>query len=263
MSGSSRRVLHLLRPPRVRPPLGAALAALTLVLCGLPASAEPASAEPASAEPASAGPAGAYDHQRCGNTSGRVLLTLDDWPYDHVERAVETGAYLEERGIRAAFFLINEYASQQPQVARTLRRQGHWVGNHTYSHPHLTTLPEAEARKEIRDGVRSTLLRPPFGDYGPRETRIAASLGYRVCTWTVDTLDWENSGGRFPDVATLRARVRDAPAGDKRGGVVLGHLFTNFPDALPGIVDDLRAQGYALCRNTGPTGPVIRDPLRC
>lgn len=256
MSGSSRRVLHLprpLRPPRVRPALGAALAALTLVLCGLPASAGPASAEPAAA----------YDHRRCGNTSGRVLLTLDDWPYDRVERAVETGAYLEERGIRAAFFLINEYASQHPQVARTLRRQGHWVGNHTYSHPHLTTLPEAEARGEIRDGVRSTLLRPPFGDYGPRETRIAASLGYRVCTWTVDTLDWENSGGRFPDVATLRARVRDAPAEDKRGGVVLGHLFSNFPDALPGIVDDLRDQGYALCRNTGPTGPVIRDPLRC
>ncbi|MFC5147810.1 polysaccharide deacetylase family protein [Streptomyces aureoversilis] len=251
MSGSSRRVLRLprpFRPSRVRPPLVAALAVLTLLPYG---------------PPASAGPAAAYDHQRCGNTSGRVLLTLDDWPYDHAERAVKTGAYLEEKGIRAAFFLINQYASQAPQVVRTLRRQGHWVGNHTYSHPHLTNLPEAEARKEIRDGVRSTLLRPPFGDYGPRETRIAASLGYRVCTWTVDTRDWENSGGGHPDVATLRARVRDAPAEDKRGGVVLGHLFSNFPDALPGIVDDLRTQGYALCRNTGPTGPVIGDPLRC
>ncbi|GGX97597.1 polysaccharide deacetylase family protein [Streptomyces hiroshimensis] len=260
MPGSSRRVPRLLhslrllpspRPLRARSPLAAALASLTLVLCGLPASAS------------AAGPAAAYDHQRCGNTSGRVLLTLDDWAFDRPERAVETGVYLRGRGIRAAFFLINQYASQQPQVAETLRRQGHWVGNHTYSHPHLTKLGEDEVGREIRDGVRSTLFRPPFGDYGPRETRIAAGLGYRVCTWTVDTLDWDDADGRFPDVATLRARVRNAPAEDKRGGVVLGHLFSNFPDALPGIVDDLRAQGYALCRNTGPTGPVIGDPLRC
>ncbi|MGK5733551.1 polysaccharide deacetylase family protein [Streptomyces sp. URMC 124] len=258
MSGSSRRalhLLHLLRMPRARPAAAVALASLTLVLCGPPTPAAPATAHGHRGAP--------YDHQRCGNASDRVLLTLDDWSYGHAERAVETGAYLKGKGIRAAFFLINQYASQEPRVAETLRRQGHWVGNHTYSHPHLTRLPEAEARREIRDGIKSSLFRPPFGDFGPRETRIAASLGSRVCTWTVDTLDWEDSDGRFPDAATLRARVRDAPAADKRGGVVLGHLFSNFPDALPGIVGDLRAQGYALCRNTGPTTSVIRDPLPC
>ncbi|MCF3101343.1 polysaccharide deacetylase family protein [Streptomyces roseoverticillatus] len=245
-------VLHTLR---VRPPLVAALASLLLTLCPLPASAS--DARPAPAVPRD------YDRTRCGNDSGRVLLTFDDWSYDRVERAAEAGAYLRGRGIRAAFFLINEQASQHPEVARTLRRQGHWVGNHTWSHPHLTGLSEEAARKEISEGVKSSLFRPPYGDFGPRETRIAASLGARVCTWTVDTLDWEGGDGRFPDVATLRARVRNAPAADKRGGVILGHLFSSFPDAVPGIVDDLRAQGYSLCRNTGRTTPVIRDPLRC
>ncbi|MFF7725163.1 polysaccharide deacetylase family protein [Streptomyces sp. NPDC008001] len=250
-------MLHAFRV-RSRPPLVAALASLLLTLCCPPASAvSVASAASVTAHAAS------YDQQRCGNTSGRVLLTLDDWAFDRYERATEVGAYLRGRGIRAAFFLVNEYASQHPEVARTLRRQGHWVGNHTWSHPHLTGLSDEAARREIRDGVRSSLFRPPYGDYGPRETRIAAALGARVCTWTVDTLDWENTDGRFPDPATLRARVRDAPAADKRGGVILGHLFSRFPDALPGIVDDLRAQGYSLCRNTGPTTPVIADPLRC
>ncbi|WKK24155.1 polysaccharide deacetylase family protein [Streptomyces olivoreticuli] len=109
-----------------------------------------------------------------------------------------SGDYLRSRGIRAVFFLINEFASQYPGITETLRAQGHWVGNHTYSHRRLPDLPEADARAEIRDGLDSTLLRPPFGDYGDRETRIASELGYRMCTWTVDTLDWDGSGGVSP-----------------------------------------------------------------
>ncbi|WKK23389.1 polysaccharide deacetylase family protein [Streptomyces olivoreticuli] len=212
-----------------------------------------------------AGPhrAAPYDHQRCGNTSGRVLLTFDDWSYDDPDLTVEVGDYLRSRGIRAVFFLINEFASQYPGITETLRAQGHWVGNHTYSHRRLPDLPEADARAEIRDGLDSTLLRPPFGDYGDRETRIASELGYRMCTWTVDTLDWDGSGGSFPDAATVRARVREAPAADKRGGVVLGHLFTHFPEALPGIIDDLRDDGYGLCRNSGSTSRNIPMPLNC
>ncbi|MGK5547798.1 polysaccharide deacetylase family protein [Streptomyces sp. URMC 127] len=250
------RMCSALRTLRTRSPLVAALASLLLTLCSPPVPASAAHAD----RPASAAP---YDRKRCGNTSGRVLLTLDDWSYDRAERATDVGAYLRKRGVRAAFFLINEYASQYPEITRTLRRQGHWVGNHTWSHPHLTGLSEEAARKEIGDGLKSSLFRPPYGDYGPREERIAAARGARVCTWTLDTLDWEVADGRFPGADALRARVRNAPAADKRGGVVLGHLFTNFPDALPGIVDDLRAQGYSLCRNTGPTTAVIKDPLRC
>ncbi|MFI1972132.1 polysaccharide deacetylase family protein [Streptomyces cinnamoneus] len=245
------------RLPAGRPPLLAALLTLALTLCVLP------SATADEPPPAPSATQAAYDQQRCGNQSGSVLLTFDDWPYDHVERATQVGAYLHSQGIRAAFFLINEYAEQYPRVAQELRRQGHWVGNHTYSHPHLPGLTEEAARREIRDGVRSTLFRPPYGAYGPRETRIASGLGSRVCTWTVDTRDWEERNGRFPDVATLRERVRNAPAADLRGGVVLGHLFTNYPDAVPGIVDDLRAGGYRLCRNTGPTTPMIPNPLPC
>ncbi|MBT2386052.1 polysaccharide deacetylase family protein [Streptomyces sp. ISL-11] len=209
-----------------------------------------------------AGP-GEYDHQRCGNTSPRVLLTLDDWPEGNDDRTVEVGAYLQRRGVRGAFFLINQYASQQPRIAETLRRQGHWVGNHTYSHPHLRRLSEQDARTEIRRGLSSTLLRPPYGDFGDRETRIAAELGYRICTWTVDTLDWERTGDGYRSPEAIRASVRNAPAADKRGGVVLGHLFSRFPDALPGLIDDLKGQGYGLCRNTGPTQRVIPYPLGC
>ncbi|MFE0046206.1 polysaccharide deacetylase family protein [Streptomyces albireticuli] len=247
MPGSRRRARSRLAP---------ALAALVLALVP---TAVPAAATAAAKPKAPAG----YDHHRCGNTSGRVLLTLDDWSYGDDDRAVTVGRSLQRKGIRAAFFLVNSYASRYPKVAAALHAQGHWVGNHTWSHPHLRQLSEREARAEIRGGVDSTLLRPPYGDFGDRETRLAEELGYRICTWTVDTRDWEGPDGTFPGTAALRATVRDAPAADKRSGVVLGHLFSHFPEALPGIIDDLRDQGYRLCRNTGPTTRVIPYPLNC
>ncbi|MFC5722948.1 polysaccharide deacetylase family protein [Streptomyces gamaensis] len=233
--------------------LTAAVAALTALLAPAPATAAPTTDERAPG----------YDQARCGNRSGRVLLSLDDWSYDDPERAVRVGEYLRGKGIRAAFFLIGQYAAQQPRIAEDLRKQGHWVGNHSYSHPHLPRLSESRARQEIHDGVHSSLLRPPYGDFGPREERLAAGLGQRICTWTVDTLDWQTSGGVFRSPEALRASVREAPASAKTGGVILGHLFTRFPDALPGIVADLRDQGYRFCRNTGPTTPAIADPLPC
>ncbi|GGX42319.1 hypothetical protein GCM10010341_75290 [Streptomyces noursei] len=50
---------------------------------------------------------------------------------------------------------------------------------------------------------------------------------------------------------------------DKRGGVVLGHLFTRYPDVLPDIIGDIRGQGHEFCRNTGATGWNIPARLSC
>lgn len=204
-----------------------------------------------------------YSVSRCGNTSSRVLLTFDDWAYSDPYRAAAVGEQLQARGIRAAFFLVNEFAQDHDDIVRTLRRQGHWVANHSYSHPHLTRLSDDDARREIEYGLRSTLLRPPYGDYGPREEAIAEELGMRMCTWTVDTLDWEAAGDGFRSAESIRRIVRDAPASDKTGGVILGHLDYNFPDAVDGIVEDLHAQGYLFCRNNGPVDETVPFPLDC
>ncbi|MBH1937902.1 polysaccharide deacetylase family protein [Streptomyces sp. AV19] len=226
----------------------------------------PANRPAAGGRPARAGvpdPESGYDRDRCGNASGRVLLSLDDWPYDDPERAVRVGAQLQSQGVRAAFFLINQYASQYPRITTALRRQGHWVGSHTWSHQQLTQLSDQELQDELRNGVPGNFLRPPYGDVGQRETEAAASLGQRVCNWTIDTYDWQQSGGAFRDVDAIRASVREASAEEKTNGVILGHLFSHFPEALPGIIGDLREQGYRMCRNTGPVTEQVPYPLEC
>ena len=205
-----------------------------------------------------------YSNARCGNTSGRVLLTFDDWAYGDPYRATRTGAYLQSRNIRAAFFLINREAQSYPDIVTTLRQQGHWVLNHSYSHPDLTTLPDAAVSAEISQGISTNLLRPPYGAYDSRVAGIASGLGYRICTWTVDSLDWQRPDGvRYRSASSIRSIVRTAPRSAKASGVVLGHLATNFPNAISGIVYDLQRQGLLLCRNRGPVGRLAPFPLAC
>jgi peptidoglycan-N-acetylglucosamine deacetylase len=213
---------------------------------------------------ASPAQAAAYYNSRCGNTSSRVLLTFDDWAYGDPYRATRVGSYLQSRNIRAAFFLINQYARSYPGIVSTLRQQGHWVLNHTYSHPDLTTLSNSQVSWQIRNGIASNLLRPPYGAYDSRVSSIAGSLGYRICTWTIDTRDWQKPDGvHYRSTSSIRYIVRNSPWSAKQNGVVLGHLFTNYPNAVGGIIDDLHQQGLLFCRNRGPVATAAPFPLAC
>ena len=207
--------------------------------------------------------AATYYNSRCGNTSGRVLLTFDDWSYGDPYRATRAGSYLRSQNIRAAFFLINEYAKSHPDIVATLRQQGHWVLNHTYSHPDLTTLSSSSVSWQIRNGVTSNRLRPPYGAYNSNVSSIASGLGYRICTWTIDTRDWEYVNGSRRSTSSIRYIVRNSPWSAKSSGVILGHLFTNYPAAISGIVADLHAQGLLFCRNRGPVGRDMPFPASC
>ena len=106
-------------------------------------------------------------------------------------------------------------------------------------------------------------MRPPFGDFNSRVDSIAISLGYRICTWTIDSLDYEYVNGSRRSPSSIRSIVRNSPSSVKSSGVILGHLNTNFPDAIPGIISDLQMQGLQLCRNSGPVGANMPFPVTC
>jgi peptidoglycan/xylan/chitin deacetylase (PgdA/CDA1 family) len=207
--------------------------------------------------------AATYSISRCGMRSGRVLLTFDDWAYGDPYRATRIGAYLRSRNIRAAFFLIKEFASEHPGIVTTLRRQGHWVLNHTWDHRDLTRLSDSSVNREITHGIRSNRLRPPGGAYSPRIVRLASALGYRLCMWTIDSRDWQDVHGIRRSASSIRDRIRTASWSAKHNGVILGHLFTNYPEAVPGIIRDLHAQGLLFCRNRGPVGRSMPFPPTC
>jgi peptidoglycan/xylan/chitin deacetylase (PgdA/CDA1 family) len=211
-----------------------------------------------------------YAPSRCG-VAGGVLLTIDDFPYQNPRLIEQVAAWAQLRGVMMEGFPIAKYVRAYRQstgidlVARA-RARHMYISNHTYDHRQLTTLSDAAVSAEIRYGVRSTYLRPPYGSYNARVKSIAESLGYRICTWNIDTRDWEKINGGYPSVNTIRSRIlrqlRDSGLRPGSAVVILGHYFTNYPAALRYIPGDLIARGYRMCRlPAGPTTSTVPYPI--
>jgi len=142
-------------------------------------------------------------------------LTFDDCGPPDAIRAILSA--LADRSLHAIFFPTGQCRDQLPWLVPALLAAGHRVCNHTYSHPDLSRLSAAAIRSEIERGVSVAcdLFRPPYGamDRVGRVAGVAASLGYRVQLWDVDTRDW---AGTPADVMVAMIRAR--------GGVVLMHM---------------------------------------
>jgi peptidoglycan/xylan/chitin deacetylase (PgdA/CDA1 family) len=170
-------------------------------------------------------------------TPGAVALTFDD-SADPV-RFNTILDILEAKNVRAGFFVIGRWAAANPGVMHRIERDGHWKGNHTANHRDLANLGADGVRNEIAGGVQSNLLRPPYGSFSNATRQVASSMGYRLCLWTVDTRDWAG-----PSADVIQDRVFSAA---RPGGMVLLHLHgLHTVEALPGIIDGIRARGLVL-----------------
>ena len=165
---------------------------------------------------------------------------------------------LTSAGVPATFFLTGQFVRSYPQTVAIVRA-GHFViGNHTMTHPHVTTLTSARVIDEINDahaqlkqatGVSPRpLFRFPFGEYDARTLSLVHNLGYGAIGWTVDTRGWQ--GRAAGDVDDVVDRVRAAL---RPGAIVLMHLGANPDDgttfdaaALPRVIAAIRAAGYGF-----------------
>jgi peptidoglycan/xylan/chitin deacetylase (PgdA/CDA1 family) len=98
---------------------------------------------------------------------------------------------------------MGSYARQQPELVRQVVQAGHRLGNHTMTHPRLSTQTAARVRQELADcnaaleditGMAVRYFRPPFGARRPVVLRIARELGLTPVMWNVTGYDWEPIG---------------------------------------------------------------------
>ena len=174
-----------------------------------------------------------------------IALTFDDGPGPTTEQLLKI---LRGAHAHATFFMIGIQVQQFPRVARDVVRAGDEVGDHTWDHPDLDTLsPQrvrweiAKARTEIihATGVAPRFLRPPYGSTGPMVGSVAGSLGLPQVLWDVDTQDW-----LFRDQARVRTNAVSAAF---PGAIILMHdIYPSTVAAVPGIIKQLRAEGYTL-----------------
>ena len=99
-----------------------------------------------------------------------VALTFDDGP--HPRYTDEILDLLAEYGAKATFFVIGKNLELYGAATERAVREGHEIGNHTYSHPGLSGLSVSELEREIlmneaiieeKTGKAPTCFRPPEG----------------------------------------------------------------------------------------------------
>ena len=118
-----------------------------------------------------------------------VWITFDDGPHPvHTVKILDT---LRRHKVQATFFWIGQCAEQHPDIVRRAIDDGHYIGNHSYSHPFLTQLTRDEIRREIMraDEVLASyhqsikLFRPPHGDHNEMVDQVVAEAGYQTILW--------------------------------------------------------------------------------
>jgi len=211
-----------------------------------------------------------------------VALTLDGGSLNNVGEEILD--FLKQEGVRATFFLTGEFIRRYPSTVRRIVQEGHQAGNHTWSHPHLTTW-ELDRRHLTRPGVTKQFLqeelektarlfrqvtgqemspywRAPYGEHNEEIRAWAAELGYRHVGWTVgrdsehnlDTMDWVADAGSpaYQTAEEIAGRIlrmaREEPDGIS-GAVILMHMGSernsDFPHRkLPDILRGLKELGY-------------------
>jgi peptidoglycan/xylan/chitin deacetylase (PgdA/CDA1 family) len=205
-----------------------------------------------------------------------VLVSFDGGSSDR--GATQILDALSARGIHTTIFLTGEFIRRYPDIARRIAADGHEVGNHTDTHPHLTTYA-SDGRQVTRLGVdrafvagelartarlyreatgraMAPLWRAPFGEHNPEIRRWAAEQGYWHVGWTggrsgLDGLDWvTNPGSRsYQSADRLLARLVNHA---ENGGIVLLHLGSDREEPVASkiaiLFDGLKARGFRFAR---------------
>jgi peptidoglycan hydrolase-like protein with peptidoglycan-binding domain len=186
-----------------------------------------------------------YNRSSGPNLTNRVILTYDDCPtsYAAFESAV-VGA--RRAGVALALFPTGNCLSTGRFSASVARANGHYVFNHSVSHPDLTTLSYSSVLYQLgAPGVVTNYGRPPYGAYNSRVLNGYAAKSMRPWLWNVDTEDW-----RGKSQATVVSYVVNNA---KPGNTVLMHMpWKAFnTSAITQMRDGLAARGIGMCRNSG------------
>ena len=176
-----------------------------------------------------------------GRREKKIALTFDDGP--HPVYTEEVLQVLSEGHVPATFFLLGQNAEEHQNLVREIDAEGHLIGNHTYHHVQVTSLPLDQACEEIQKtsdliesltGKGTEYVRPPFGTWSEG---LEDRLNLIPVMWTIDTLDWTTE-----NVDEIVCRVTEQA---EENGIILMHDgYESTVQALERFIPLLEAEGY-------------------
>ncbi|WP_248929723.1 polysaccharide deacetylase family protein [Paenibacillus hamazuiensis] len=193
-----------------------------------------------------------------------AYLTFDDGPSGSTPKILDI---LRRYNVKATFFVIGNTTEEGKAMYKKIVEEGHALGNHTFSHNYGKIYSSVEAfRADLQKlddllyetvGIRPDIIRFPGGSNihlsrrsGGRTmmkniTREMANRGFQYFDWNVSSTD------AAAPVQDLEAIVTSVAANSRNKDriIVLMHdntRKTTTVEALPRVIDKLRADGYSF-----------------
>lgn len=119
-----------------------------------------------------------------------VFLTFDDGPRPEVTPWVLD--ILDEYDAKATFFCIGKNVEQFGELYQEIKRRGHIVANHSYSHVKGWGMDTGSYVRDIdtaSDLIESNLFRPPYARITPTQARVLSER-YKIIMWSVLSRDY-------------------------------------------------------------------------
>ena len=189
-----------------------------------------------------------------GTEKKPIHLSFDDGPADLTPRLLDT---LKKEHIPATFFILAEridcqrhrpacisgnqvacssynYCLEHRNTLKRIKKEGHTIGSHSYSHTRLSTIPASEMEQQIEHSrqllnpffnTSPALFRLPYGDgwfNRDKSTLVLDTLkkqGFQHIAWEMSAYDWRESDQQ--DDKILQTIMKEIC--NKRGGVILFH----------------------------------------
>ena len=190
-----------------------------------------------------------YDAYYLGDVSQKIIyLTFDEgYEMGYTEKILDI---LKENEVKAAFFVTKPYIQSDPELVKRMVAEGHIVGNHSVTHPAMTTLSDEQILNELTGcaayfkevtGVDMPLFfRPPAGEYSIRTLEKTQAAGYKTIFWSFAYKDWVTD--EQPGEQTAYNNIINY---SHNGCIMLLHAVSKSnTEALDSAIKELKAEGY-------------------
>jgi peptidoglycan-N-acetylglucosamine deacetylase len=154
-----------------------------------------------------------YTVEQYGYHPNQVALSFDDGPDPKWTPKILD--ILKQKNVKGTFMLIGAEAAENVGVMKRIVREGHEIGNHTYTHPDISEISNRQLDLEVKLterlfasklGIQPLYFRPPYDiDEEPDTDDQAAPVvriqndGYTIIGSKIDTNDWnEHPASRPP-----------------------------------------------------------------
>jgi len=226
-----------------------------------------------------------YTIEQYGYHPSEVALSFDDGPDPKWTPKILD--ILKRKNAKGTFLIIGAEAAEHVGVMQQVFRDGNEIGNHTWSHPDISEISPRQLDLEVKLtgrlfasklGVQPLYFRPPYDiDEEPDTDDQAAPVvriqqeGYTIIGNKIDTDDWNENPRKNPaeitqSVLTQLETMKTKP--QFRGSIILMHDGGGnrqaTVDALPVLIDALRAHGYSIVQVSalmGKTTAQVMPPL--